>query len=180
MTLLRFVALCISVGLGLGVTAGCARGTKPSSEAQAWQERRLRTLEGVETSVADYRGKVVLLDFWASWCEPCRYSMPFYRQLQQDFEPRGFTVLGVNLDENASAARSVVEREKLTFPILWDPTATLPDLLQVDVMPTALVLDTSGEIRHRHSGFVTGDETRLREQLEAMLREVPVVPASAP
>jgi len=155
--------------VGIALQAGCARSTRPTAEANAWQELTLRTLEGEERSVASYRGKVVLLDIWASWCEPCRVSMPFYNALFAQLEPRGFTVVGISVDEDAAAARRMVEREGLKFPVLWDPSAKLPELLGVQIMPTAFVLTREGQVHSRHQGFSSGDDAGIRAAVEKAL-----------
>jgi cytochrome c biogenesis protein CcmG/thiol:disulfide interchange protein DsbE len=142
----------------------------PAAVGQPAPVFRGRLLEGGELSLADLRGRVVLLEFWATWCGPCMTEMPMLVGLMQDLGPRGLVVVGVNL-EGASAERAVrdvVEEAKVHFPIVLDDGA-VSELYRVRALPHRLLLDRTGTIRGVMSGGVAEDQ--LRGLLEPWLRE---------
>lgn len=131
----------------------------------------LRRLDGTAVRLEEFRGQVVLLDLWATWCEPCRHSLPFYGELYRAHQARGFTVLGVNLDENEDALRDFLHKVPVPFPVFRDPQAEGPRALGATAMPMAYLLDRTGVIRWRHAGFQRGDEPLLQNQVLSLLGE---------
>lgn len=122
-------------------------------------------------TLADYRGRLVYLDFWASWCGPCRRSFPVLEQLYGEFADRGFTVLAINLDEDTADAHDFLQRYPVSYPLLLDPQGRTPALYDIKGMPTAFLVDRSGVIRHVHEGFRKSDGEALRRLLLQMLEE---------
>ncbi len=139
----------------------------------------LKTLGGEALDVEELRGKVILLDIWATWCEPCRHSLPFYAELKQSFRERGFEVLAVSIDERDEAVRAFLQRSPLPFPVLRDPGANVPRTLEATAMPMAYLVDRRGVVRLRHEGFARADEAPLRAALLELLGE-PEEPPAAP
>lgn len=125
-------------------------------------------------ALPDTGGRVVLVDFWASWCAPCKASFPMMAKLQQDFGPRGLVIAAVGIDEKAAAATAFVKKLAPTFPTLHDAAQSLVKQVGVPTMPTSYLLDRSGKVRFVHSGF-HGDRTEgeLRRQIETLLAEKP-------
>ncbi len=119
--------------------------------------------------LADYRGQLVWLDFWASWCGPCRKSLPAYQKLWERYHARGFTVLAVSLDEDRAAAQRMVEPMALAYPLLWDMNQDSPQSFGVRAMPMAFLIDADGEVVWSHAGFRPGDEVEIARQIEAHL-----------
>ena len=103
----------------------------------------------------EYRGKVVLVDFWASWCGPCLRSFPWLNRMQAEYADRGLVVLGVNLDKNRADADVFIEKLKPRFKILYDDSASLAHQFGVETMPSSFVLDARGEVVMEHRGFTT-------------------------
>jgi thiol-disulfide isomerase/thioredoxin len=167
--------------LALALLAGCVHGnppdrarggeaaTQPSSSSILAALDALAVLNPAPGQVPSRTGKVVLVDFWASWCEPCRQSLPFYQRLQNELAARGFQVVAVSIDESAEEARQLASELNLTVPILWDSDARLTKSLGIRVMPTALLLDREGAQRFRHDGYVEGDDVKLRAEVERLL-----------
>lgn len=127
---------------------------------------------GLEGALPETAGRVVLVDFWASWCAPCRASFPVLGELHERFQARGLTVIGVGLDETVGAHNRFVARMKPPFPIVRDADHRLAAALDLPSMPTTLLVDRQGNIRHRHTGFhgsITRDEWLA--QIEALLAE---------
>jgi thiol-disulfide isomerase/thioredoxin len=123
------------------------------------------------------KGRVVLVDFWASWCAPCKASFPAYSRLQAAFADRGLVVLAIGVDESPSAYGAFVARMKPVFTTLYDSRQRMVSLVQVPTMPTSYLLDRSGKVRFMHSGF-HGEQTEreIRKEIEALLDEKAVMP----
>lgn len=117
-------------------------------------------------------GRVVLVDFWASWCAPCKASFPTYSRLQSDYAARGLVVVAVGVDDSLSAYQAFVARMKPAFATLYDSRHKLVSLIQVPTMPTSYLLDRSGRVRFMHPGFYRDQtERELRNEIETLLSE---------
>ena len=118
------------------------------------------------------QGKVVLVDFWASWCAPCKASFPMMAKLHQDYAGRGFAIAAVGIDEKAPAAASFVKKLAPPFATVHDKTQTLVKKVGVPTMPTSYLVSRDGRVRFRHEGF-HGDTTEreLRKEIETLLAE---------
>lgn len=121
--------------------------------------------------LADHSGQVVYLDFWASWCGPCRVSLPSLDALYHEFKTAGFSVLAVNVDADIRDAKRFLQTRPVNYPLIYDAEQRLPKLYGVKGMPTAYLIDRRGVIRHIHEGFRPGDEARLREMVRSLLAE---------
>ncbi len=122
--------------------------------------------------LAKDRGNVVLLDVWATWCEPCRRSLPMYERLAKQYGRRGFKVYAINIDEDPDEVAPFVKETKLGLPILLDRDAELVETkLNVRVMPTSFLLDKQGRVRHVHEGFTAEYLPQLQAEIEALLAE---------
>lgn len=115
-------------------------------------------------ALADLRGKVVLVDFWASWCAPCLKSLPLYSQLRDELPRTDFEVLAISVDESADDARRFLSAHPVSFPVLHgDPGVPLS--WGVEAMPTSYLVDREGIVRAVHHGFQPGDLDALRRQI---------------
>jgi thiol-disulfide isomerase/thioredoxin len=118
-----------------------------------------------------HRGRVVLIDFWASWCPPCRKAMPFLDDLRRDFHSQGFEVVGINVDEDSEDASRFLDRYPVSFPILYDPTGSCPSAFDIPAMPTSYLVDRDGRLRAIHTGHRDGDAERIRRQVIDLISE---------
>jgi peroxiredoxin len=150
----------------------CAHSPAPPAE-RPFSSLVLRRLEGGTVKLEEFSGQVVLLDVWATWCEPCRYSMPYYRDLYRTLKDHGFVVLAVSVDESDATVRAFLDREPLPFPIMRDPVGEVPVALGATEMPTSFLLDRNGSVRWRHGGFTSGDAPIIRERVISLLEETP-------
>lgn len=121
--------------------------------------------------LSEQRGDVVLINFWASWCGPCRQEMPELEAIYQKYQNLGFTIFGVNVDKDRASADQVLTAGNLSFPILFDTQNTISELYQVDAMPTTLIVDRSGTVRFIHRGYKPGYEDEYIKQIKTLLME---------
>jgi thiol-disulfide isomerase/thioredoxin len=124
---------------------------------------------GLEGSLPNIKGKVVYLDFWASWCAPCKASFPVLNKWQQQFASKAFTVLGVSVDEKPGDMSQFLRSTPVSFPVVRDAAQKLVASADVKAMPTSFLIDRKGTIRHVHSGFRPQDEANLSRQITALL-----------
>jgi thiol-disulfide isomerase/thioredoxin len=123
-------------------------------------------------TLPDTAGKVVLVDFWASWCAPCKASFPAYGRLNAEFAPRGLVIVAVSVDEDASAYESFVRKFSPPFLVALDKGQNLVRAVQVPTMPTSYLIDRKGRVRYAHPGFRgAATEQALRREIEALLSD---------
>jgi thiol-disulfide isomerase/thioredoxin len=161
------------LALGIACGARTASALEPGDPAPPF---RAPALDGGEdVSLEAHRGKVVYLDFWASWCAPCLQSLPQLEALQNDLGSHGFQVLAVNVDKDPDKARRLLARLGVAYPSASDPAGELPGKYELPTMPTSYVIDGNGVVRLVHEGFRDGDLAELRPKIEALM----AVPAKA-
>jgi peroxiredoxin len=132
---------------------------------------QLPSLRGPRLALSSLRGKVVIVDFWAQWCEPCKKELPQLDKLAREFAPRGVVILAVNLDKERENAERLVKQLNLSLEVLLDPTGTAAATYDLPKMPTSFVLDKKGFVRFVHEGFEgAGDVERFRSELDQLLR----------
>ncbi len=132
----------------------------------------VRTDSARSWTLEDYRGHVVILDFWASWCKPCRKEMPYLVELHSEFERDSLVIIAVNLDKDRKKADRFLARieGEVPFTIVHDPTHQIPPKYEVAGMPTTILIDRNGEIRYRHTGFSESHKESYRLELKELLR----------
>jgi peroxiredoxin len=117
------------------------------------------------------RGQVVMVNFWASWCGPCREEFPLLDQMYKKYKALGFTMLGVNVEPESKDAEGFIAKTPVTFPIVFDKDSTVSKLYHVEGMPSTVLIDRSGVLRWVHRGYKPGDENEYLDHLRALLRE---------
>lgn len=125
---------------------------------------------GVNTR--QYSGKVLYVDFWASWCIPCLKSFPFLNSLDQEFKGRGLQIIGVNVDEKTVDAATFLAKSPARFVVGSDTKGKCPEAYGVMGMPSSYLVDSKGLVRMIHQGFREGDQQDVRRSIEALLDEV--------
>jgi len=131
----------------------------------------LRTTDGKNLRLAEQRGRVVLVNFWATWCAPCRQEMPLLNQLYQKYEGSGFTLLGVNVDDDSRNAINLANKLGVSFPVLLDADKTVSKRYELSSMPSTLLIDRDGKVRYVHRGYQAGFEALYEKQIRELLKE---------
>jgi thiol-disulfide isomerase/thioredoxin len=158
-----------ALGLLLGAATATAAPPELGTAAPALVAEPLAG--GAPQRLADYRGRVVYLDFWASWCAPCRISLPLLDGLRAEYAARGFEVVGVNLDEDRGRAVQLVRQLGLRYPQLAAPEPASLLAFGIGQMPYAHLLDRQGRLRYIHQGFRRTDVPTIRAEIEKLLLE---------
>src|SRR5476651_1911637 len=157
--------------LGLALSAAPALHAASVSAGAPAAAFQLPAAVGDPVSLADLKGQVVLINFWASWCGPCRQEMPILDQLYKKYRAAGFTLLGVNVEPKSADAVGFLKATPVSFPILFDPDSKVSQLYEVSGMPSTVILDRSGKVRYIHHGYKPGEESEYQDQIRSLVRE---------
>jgi peroxiredoxin len=126
---------------------------------------------GQNVSLAQYKGQVVMINFWASWCGPCRQEMPLLESIYKKYNKLGFTMLGVNVEPDSNAANAWLKETPVSFPILYDTESKVSKLYDVAGMPTSVIIDRAGKVRLIHRSYRPGDENEYLDSIRSLIRE---------
>jgi len=165
------VALLLAVG-GVLLVPGTA-----DAVGEAAPDFSLRDIDGNSVSLSQFKGKVVLVSFWATWCQPCQVEMPHLQRFYDELKGQGFVVLSISTDDarSASQVKPLIKRNGYTFPVLLDKeTAVVSQYNPAKVLPYSVILDRDHRIRAVHQGYSPGDEVQLHAELLAAMGAVPV------
>jgi peroxiredoxin len=156
----RFAILALVMsGLAATATAAAPGFTLPSRS-------------GGTLSLSELKGQVVMVNFWATWCGPCRQEMPLLEQIQRKYESLGFTVVGVNVEpDSAEAQKWLAQAAPVTFPILFDRENKVAAEFGVDGMPSTVFIDRTGAVRYVHRGYRPGDEAGYADMVRSLVKE---------
>jgi peroxiredoxin len=138
--------------------------------AAAAPDFTLRTMSGPNMRLAEQRGRVVMVNFWATWCGPCRQEMPQLDRLYQKYKSSGFVLLGVNVDDDTHKAADVAGKLGVTFPVLLDTDKAVSKLYDLSTMPSTVLIDRDGKVRYVHRGYLTGYEDNYDKQIRELLK----------
>jgi peroxiredoxin len=131
----------------------------------------LKSLKGSNLKLSEFRGDVVMINFWATWCGPCRQEMPILNDLYLKYRDQGFTLLGVNVEKNQSKAAKMIRDLRVVFPVLFDADNKVSKLYNVDSMPSTILVDRDGKMRYLHRGYKTGAEDEYVRQVRELMAE---------
>ncbi len=131
---------------------------------------RAKKLDGEDTlGLSEYKGKVVYLDFWASWCPPCLNAIPALEQLRSEFPASKFQILAVNLDTKTHKALKFLARQQVGYPSISNPEGDIPRKFGVETMPSSYLIDREGVVRYVHEGFRDGDLEAIRNEVKRII-----------
>lgn len=162
--MLRTILLAASLGLS---SAAMAVGV--GEKAPSFSLPNLET--GKAMGLSKYKGRVVYLDFWASWCGPCRESLPLLNNLRNELKRKGFEVVAVNLDENTEDAKAFLQQFPVSYPVLLDPNGKVPEKYELPGMPTSFMIDKKGNVAKVHVGFKAADMPQIRKDVIKLLKQ---------
>ena len=158
-------SLVLSALIGL---AGAAHADLAAGQRAA--DFDLPGLDGAHVRMSALRGKVVLLDFWASWCGPCKEELPQLERLKASYAQKGVAIVTVNIDNDRSNAARMAKQLGITLPVALDPEKTVASRYAPPTMPSSYVIDKGGVVRYVHEGFYGAkDVERFKKELDALL-----------
>lgn len=169
----------IIVSVCLALLAGCSTerkpisvaNIKPAADRQQAPDFELKDANGATVSLSDYRGKVVILNFWATWCGPCKMEIPWFVEFEQKHKDRGFAVLGISMDEGGwETVKPFLERVRVNYRILLGTDSVAMLYGGIESIPTSFVIDGSGKIANVHIGLVSKED--YESDIEALLQEL--------
>ncbi len=156
-------AIVAALSVALPAIAGAPTGPAPAFT--------LASRAGQDVSLSQYRGQVVMINFWASWCGPCRQEMPLLESIYKKYNKMGFTMLGVNVEPDSNAANEWLKATPVSFPILYDRDSKVSKLYDVAGMPSTVIIDRTGKLRMLHRGYKPGDENEYLDSIRTLIRE---------
>ncbi len=179
--LVRAAGLCVAAG-GFLLWTACSNipeagfgprsvkaAVKPDKDRKDAPEFALKDSNGQTVHLTDYKGKVVLLDFWATWCGPCKVEIPWFIEFEQQFKDRGFAVLGVSMDEDGwDAVKPYIEDHKINYRVMLGNEQVSDIYGGLDSLPTTLLIDRQGKIASVHIGLSLGKE-EFRDDIDHLL-----------
>jgi peroxiredoxin len=164
--LTAIAALVSSLLLG-GIAVTTAHAVQPAAPAPDFT---LRAMSGPNQRLNELRGQVVMLNFWATWCGPCRQEMPHLNRLYEKYRASGFVLLGVNVDDEPRNAVDLAKKLGLAFPVLLDTDKKVSGLYELNTMPSTVLIDRDGKVRYLHRGYLSGYEDVYDKQIRELLK----------
>ena len=162
---LRWPALLLSATLAMSAWAAQITLSGPAPDFT------LKSLEGRNLRLQELRGQVVLVNFWATWCGPCREEMPHLNKLHDKYHASGFVLLGVNVDDDPAKAIALAAKLGLRFPVLPDADKKVSKLYDLRAMPSTVLIDRDGRVRYVHRGYQNGYESTYDAQIRELLKQ---------
>jgi thiol-disulfide isomerase/thioredoxin len=156
----------LAAALLAAVPAGATAGGEPAPALTLPARAPARTV-----SLEALRGQVVMLNFWASWCGPCREEFPLLDQMYKRYRAAGVTIVGINVEPDSSDAEGFLAKTPVGFPIAFDRDSAASRLFGVDAMPSTVLIDRRGVVRWTHRGYKPGDENEYLDRIRSLLRE---------
>jgi len=166
--MLRFVDIALGIGLSCALLAGASPAPVDNVRKTA-PNFTLSDSKGASVRLSDYKGKVVLLDFWATWCHGCKTEIPWYMEFQNKYKDKGLAVIGVSMDDDGwKSVKPFVEEQKMIYAVVIG-NQELAKLYAVDALPVTLLIDRNGKIAVSHAGMVEKDA--FEKEIQALLQD---------
>ncbi|HEX5459156.1 MAG TPA: TlpA disulfide reductase family protein [Steroidobacteraceae bacterium] len=165
-TAAALLAALVALALPAWAAADAAADSVAPAAAPAFT---LQSTSGQQVSLAQFKGDVVMINFWASWCSPCRQEMPLLDSIYRKYKDMGFELIGVNVEPDPKSANAWLKATPVSYPILYDPQSKVSQLYQVQAMPTTVIIDRSGTVRFLHRGYLPGDENAYLNSIRSLI-----------
>jgi thiol-disulfide isomerase/thioredoxin len=159
-----YAAFAVAAASCIAVGAACAASIGDPAPAFA-----LPRAEGTMIALADLRGRVVYVDFWASWCGPCRRSFPWMNEIEQRYAAKGLTVVAINVDAKREDAERFLHQYPAKFAVVYDASGATPRAYDVKAMPSSYVIDRNGKIARIEQGFLDEKRDALEESIRSLV-----------
>ncbi|HEX7435541.1 MAG TPA: TlpA disulfide reductase family protein [Caldimonas sp.] len=169
-TLQAILLRTLRLALGAALAATAVNAVPAITPAKAAPDFTLHTMGGPNLRLQEQRGRVVMVNFWATWCGPCRQEMPQLNRLYEKYRASGFVLLGVNVDDDALKAADVAAKLGVKFPVLLDTDKAVSRLYDLSTMPSTVLIDRDGKVRYVHRGYLTGYEDNYEKQIRELLK----------
>lgn len=140
-----------------------------SFTSNAYAQEIVSSKIALEQALNKHKGEVIYLDFWASWCGPCRKSFPWMNKIQNKYKQQGFSVISVNLDANKDLATKFLNEIPASFTVIYDPKGKIAKHFKIQGMPSSMLIGRDGKIKFRHSGFFTKKISQYQQEIEQLL-----------
>jgi peroxiredoxin len=164
-------AVLTRVALGAAALGVSSIAVAAEAQVAPAPDFTLKSLDGRNLRLAEQRGQVVMVNFWASWCGPCRLEMPHLNRIYEKYRTSGFVLLGVSVDDDARAASGAANRMGVKFPVLLDADKAVSKLFALASMPSTYVIDRDGRMRYLHKGYRDGVEVDYERQVRDLVKE---------
>jgi peroxiredoxin len=161
---IRLAVLAAALAVSLPMLA-VSSANKPAPQFD------LPSREGKTVNLSQYKGQVVMINFWASWCGPCRQEMPLLESIYKQYNKLGFVLLGVNVEPDSRAAAEWLKQTPVSFPVLFDKESKVSQMYDVASMPSTVIIDRKGNVRELHKGYKPGDEQGYMNVVRELVRE---------
>jgi peroxiredoxin len=162
------ITALVLVALLASTTVSYATMPSPGSVAPNFT---LKSNVGKNVKLSELRGQVVMINFWATWCAPCRQEMPLLNRIHEQYRKTGFVLLGVNIDDKPETATALAQQLGITFPVLFDTDKQVSQRYDVDAMPSTILIDRGGKVRYIHRGYRPGYEDQYTSQVRELLKQ---------
>ena len=159
------------VALGAALLAVASSHAAPTLVRTPAPDFALRSMDDANIRLSEYLGQVVLINFWATWCGPCRQEMPLLQALHDKYQRAGLVLLGINIDEERDEAIEMARTLQISYPILFDERKDVSRAYQLGTMPLTVLVDREGVVRYVSEGYKPGYEQRYTEHLRELLGE---------
>ena len=160
----------VLIAVGFSIFAASSLASS-GMEGQPAPDFALKSSTGENLRLSEYRGEVVMINFWATWFGPCRQEMPLLDELYSRYQRVGFNLLGVNIDDDSRRAMKMIDELGVNFPVLFDARKEVSELYNVEAMPLTVLVDREGTVRYVHHGYKPGYENDYLDQIRSLLRE---------
>jgi thiol-disulfide isomerase/thioredoxin len=154
----------------LATSSAQANKIKENDSFPAFKLSGVKEKKSQDLGALTKKNKVVIIDFWASWCGPCKEAMPVLDKVAEKYKGKGVSVIGINVDQDKEAAKKFMDEVKVRFPLIYDENQKISGKVGVPAMPSSYILDNKGKVKFIHKGFYPGDDKKYETEIDSLLK----------